>query len=187
MRHFRSSPLAIAALARGMGEAAPARFLITPSGLSTRLTAGGLRATLTAVDVAPVTVAADHHLAVTTGTVEQTCTGLHRPLRPMRDGLKPTAERYFSVGRASHGVGARYREDCGGQSRCRAFLNGPDDLTDCAQLVTSLRPAADLTPFWLFPLPRAQTSPPSLAILRTVHRKSARSGNHPQYLCFNLA
>jgi len=26
--------------------------------------------------------------------------------------------------------------DCGGQSRCRACLNGSDDLTDCAQPVT---------------------------------------------------
>jgi hypothetical protein len=180
MRHFRSSPSAIAALALSRGEAAPARFLVAPSGLSAGLTAGGLRAPLTAIDVAPVAVAADHHLAATTGTVERTRAALHRLLLPMRAGLKSNAKRYSPVGRTSHGLGARHRGDCGGQGRCRACLNGPDDLTDSAQPVTSLRPAADLTPFWFFHIPRAPTSPPSLAILRTVHRKSARSGSHPQ-------
>jgi len=136
MRHFRSSPSAIAALTRGMGKAAPARFLVAPSRLSAGLTAGRLRAALTAVDVAPVAVATDHHLAATPGTVEQTRAALHRLLLPMRAGLKPNPKRYSPVGRVSHGLGARHRVDCGGQSRCRAFLNGPADLADCAQLVT---------------------------------------------------
>ena len=100
MRHFRSSPLAIAALACGMGEAAPARFLVTPPGLSAGLSARALRAPLTAVDIAPVAVAADHHLAATTGTVVQTRAALHRLLLPMRAGLEPNAERYSPVGRA---------------------------------------------------------------------------------------
>ena len=112
MRHFLPSPSAIAALALGMGEAAPAALLVAPTRLPQGLTAGGLRAPLTAVNVAPVTVAADHHLAVTTGTVEQTCAALHRPLPPMRAGLKPEQERYFPVGRASHGGGAA-SQDCG--------------------------------------------------------------------------
>jgi hypothetical protein len=153
MRHFRSSPSAIAALTRGMGKAAPACFLVAPSGLTLGLTAGSLRAALTAIDVAAVAVAADHHLAATTGTVEQTRAAQHRALLPMRAGLKPDPKRYSPVGRASHGLGARHRVDCGGQSRCRAFLNGPDDLTDSAQPVTSLRPAADLTPFGFSPSP----------------------------------
>jgi len=103
MRHFRSSPSAIAALALGMAQATPARVLVTPSGPSTaRLTAGGLRA-----------------------------------------GLEPIAERYFSVGRAPHGLGARYRVDCGGQDRCRTCLNGSIGLTDSDQPVTSLRHTAD--------------------------------------------
>ena len=142
MRHFRSSPLAIAALACGMGEAASARFLVTLTGLSAGLSAGALRAPLTAVDIAPVAVAADHHLAATTGTVEQTRAAPHRLLLPMRAGLEPNPERYFPVGRALHGLGARHRVDCGGRDRCRACLNGPFDLTDSAWLVTSLRPAA---------------------------------------------
>jgi len=123
---------AIAALALGMGEAAPARSLVAPPGLSAGLTAGSLRAALTSIDVAPVAVATDHHLAATTGTVEQTRTALHRPLLPMRAGLKPDPKGYSPVGRASHGLGARYRGDCGGQSRCRACLSGPDGLADSA-------------------------------------------------------
>ena len=140
MRHFRSSPSAIAALTLGMGEAAPACFLVAPSRLSAGSTAGGLRTPFTAIDVAPVAVAADHHLAATTGTVEQTCAALHRPLLPMRAGLKPNPKRYSPVGRASHGLGARHRVDCGGQSRCRAFLNGPDQLADRAYLVIPVTP-----------------------------------------------
>jgi len=136
MRHFHSSPLAIATLALGMAAATPARFLVAPTGCSAGLTAGGLRAPLTAVDVAPVAVAANHHLAATTGTVEQARAALHRSLLPMRAGLEPTVERYFPVGRASHGLGARHRVDCAGQSRCRACLNGPDDLADSVQPVT---------------------------------------------------
>ena len=132
MRHFRSSPLAKAALACGMGKAATVRSLITPTGLSLGLMAGGLRAPLSAVDIAPVAVAANHHLAATTGAVEQACAALHRLLLPMRAGLEPTQKRYFSVGRALHGLGARYREDCGGRDRCRACLNGYDDLTESA-------------------------------------------------------
>ena len=154
MRHFRSSPLAIATLALGMGEAASARSLVTPTGLPLGLTAGGFRAPLTAVDVAPVAVAADRHLAPTTGAVEQTRAALHRRLRPMRAGLKPDPKGYSPAGRASHGLGARYRCDCGGQSRCRACLNGSDGLTDSAQPVILLRLAARLpTPSWPLSVP----------------------------------
>jgi hypothetical protein len=140
MRHFLSSPSAIATLACGMGKTAPACSLVTSTCLSTRLPAGALGAPLTAVDIAPVAVAADHHLAATTDTVEQTGVALHRPLLPMRAGLEPARERYFALGRASHGAGARHRADCGGQDRCRACLNGPLDLTDSASPVTSFRP-----------------------------------------------
>ena len=136
MRHVRSSPLAIAALACGVGEAASVRSLVTPSDLALRLATGGLRAPLSAVDIAPIAVAADHHLATTTGAVEQTRAALHRLLRPMRAGLEPNPERYSSVGRAPHGLGARHREDCGGRDRCRACLNGPDDLADSHRVVT---------------------------------------------------
>ena len=154
MRHFRSSPLAKAALACGMGKAATVRSLITPTGLSLGLMADGLRAPLSAVDIAPVAVAANHHLAATTGTVEHTRAALHRLLLPMRAGLEPKRGGYSPVGRASHGLGARYREDCGGRDRCRACLNGPLGLTDSAQLVTALRPAAGHYPPGLCPFRR---------------------------------
>ena len=136
MRHFLPSPLAIAALACGVGKASTVRSLVTPGGFALGLMAGGLRAPRTAVDIAPVAVATDHHLAATTGTVEQTRTALHRLLLPMRAGLEPNRERYSPVGRAAHGLGARHRADCGGRDRCRACLNGPNDLTESAQPVT---------------------------------------------------
>jgi len=153
MRHFLPSPLAIAALACGMGKAASACSLVTPTGLPAGLTAGGFRAPLSAVDIAPVAVAADHNLATTTGTVEQTRAARHRPLLPMRAGLEPKRERYSPVGRASHGLGARHRCDCGGWNRCRACLNGPFDLTDSAQPVTSLRLADGPAPSWFSSIP----------------------------------
>ena len=155
MRHFLFSPLAIAALALGMGEAPTARIPVTPTGFPLGLTPGGFRAPLSAVDVAPVAVAADHHLAPATGAGEQTRAALHRLLLPMRAGFEPNPERYFPVGRAPHGLGARHRGDCGGQDRCRACLNGPIDLTDFARSVTSLRPAAGhYTPPGLCPFRR---------------------------------
>ncbi len=170
MRHFLPSPLAIATLARGMRKAAPARSLVTPTGLPAGLMAGGLRAPLTAVDIAPVAVAANHHLAATTGAIEKTRAALHRLLLPMRAGLEPNPERYSPVGRARHGLGARHREDYGGRDRCRACLNGPIDLTLSAWPVTSLRPAADHHPLPDFVSSADRYSPPSLAILRAVHR-----------------
>ena len=105
MRHFRSSPLAIIALACGMGEATSACSLVTPSGLALGLTAGGLRATLAAIAVAPVAVAADHHLTPATGAMEQTGTAAHRRLLPMSAGLEPAGERYSPTSRALHGLG----------------------------------------------------------------------------------
>jgi len=153
MRHFRSSPLAIATLTLGMREASPARFLITPIGLPQGLAAGGFRAPLTAVNIAPVAVAADRYLAATAGAVEQACTALHRALRPMRAGLEPKRERYSPVGRASHGLGARYREDCGGRDRCRACLNGPVCLSDSVQPVTPCDPLPTSQPSGIPPSP----------------------------------
>ncbi len=97
----------------------------------------------------------------------------------MRAGLKPTRERYFSVGRASHGLGAWHREDCGGQSRCRACLNGSDDLTDSAQLVTPSTRRRHHIPLAFFS-PGERNSPPSPATRRVVHRKCAGLRSHPQ-------
>ena len=180
MRHFLPSPLAIAALACGVGKAATVRSLVTPSGFALGLMAGGLRAPLSAVDIAPVAVAADHNLAATTGAVEQTRAALHRLLPPMRAGLEPNPERYFPVGRALHGLGARHRGDCGGQDRCRACLNGPLDLTDSACPVTSLRPAAGHHTLPVSVPSEDRCSPPSLVIRRAIHRLSAVVRNRRQ-------
>jgi len=183
MRHFRSSPLAIAALARGVGEAAPVGSLVTPTRRSAGLTPGGFRAPLTAVDIAPVAVAADHHLAAATGTVEQTRTALHRLVPPMSAGLEPHAERYSPVGRAPHGMGARHRVDCGGQDRCRACLNGPADVPDSAWPVTSLRPAAGPHTLPIVIPSGHRCSPPSLVTYRVIHRLAAGFPNrrHPMF------
>jgi len=97
MRHFLFSPLAIAALAFGMGEAPATTFLVTFTGRSHGASTGGLCAPTTAVNIAPVAVAADHHLTLTTGAVEQTGGALHRALLPMRTGFQSNRERYFRV------------------------------------------------------------------------------------------
>jgi hypothetical protein len=70
MRHFRSAPLAIAALTFGMGEATAAAALVAPPGGAGGLAAGGSGAGAAAIDLAPVAVAAEHHLAMTAGTIE---------------------------------------------------------------------------------------------------------------------
>jgi hypothetical protein len=137
MRHFRTATPAIAVLAGGMGEATAARGLIAPCRLALGLAACALRALLAAIAVAPVAVAADHHLAPTTGTIEQTRSAAHRRLLPPSAGSEPTGARYSPASRAWHGLGARYRGDCGGRARCRACLNGPDPLADSRPVVTS--------------------------------------------------
>jgi hypothetical protein len=87
MRHFLLSPLAIAALALSMGEAPTTAFLVTFTGCAHGSTTGGLCTPRTAVTIAPVAVAANHHLTPTTGAVEQTCAALHRALLPMSAGF----------------------------------------------------------------------------------------------------
>jgi hypothetical protein len=159
MRHFRSSPLAITALACGMGEATSACFLVTPSGLALGLTAGGLRAALAAIAVAPVAVAADHHLTSATSAMEQTGTAAHRRLLPMSAGLEPAGERYSPTSRASHGLGVRHRGDCRGRARCRACLNGPDEIADSRRAVTSRLDRTATRAAALLSLPSQATSP----------------------------
>ena len=178
MRHFRSSPLAIAALACGMGETAPARFLVTLSGFALGLTAGGFRAPLSAVDIAPVAMAADHYLTATTGAIEQTRAALHRPLRPMRAGLKPDPKGYSPAGRALHGWGAAsvwlWRSEP--VSRLSQRPHRSNRLRTACHLPSTCRTPHALL---IFLSPSALNSPPSPAILRAVHRKSAGLRNHP--------
>jgi hypothetical protein len=130
MRHFLFLALPIAALAGGMGEAPAPALLIAPSGPLQRSPPSLPRTVASAVDIAPVTVAAQGDLAVTTGTVEKTGCEFHRQLPPMRAGPVSAGEGYLLSGRATHGLGAWQRLDCGGRGRCHACLNGPDGLTD---------------------------------------------------------
>ncbi len=167
MRHFLSLALPIAVLAGSMGEAASSTFLIAPTGPSQRGTPSGLRAPLSAVDVAPVTVVAEGDLALTTGTVEKTGSEFHRQLPPMRAGPVSAGGGYLLSGRAAHGLGAWQRLDCGGRGRCHACLNGPDGLTDSAQnVIPWLATGAVLT--------KTLPAPPW-----PVHRSPARAQIHP--------
>ena len=127
MRHFVETAV-VTALALGMAKATPAAALITPSGSVQGGAPGLLRATRTAVDMAPVTTAANNDLSTATGTGKQTGGVLHRPLLPMRTGLKTPRGRYLSSGRALHvtwgcGTGKTCRSE-----RCRTCLNGSDHV-----------------------------------------------------------
>jgi hypothetical protein len=135
MRHVLPA-CPVAALTLGMGPAALRSALITACRGAPRLPPGALRAPRTAVDIAPVAAAADRHLTSTAGTVEQTGSVLHRQLLPMSTGLKTLGKRYLRAGRAMHGLGVRYRKDCGGRGRCRTCLNGTDRLPHRAAFVT---------------------------------------------------
>jgi len=69
MRHFVLAR-AVAALALGMLEPSGPAALIAPTSGTDRLAPGRLRALPAAVDIAPVTATADHHLTSTPGTEE---------------------------------------------------------------------------------------------------------------------
>jgi len=89
MRHFLWLALAltVAPLASGMGQAARAAGLVAMTGQTLGLAACLIGASGATIQVAPITAAADHHLAAAAGTVEQTGTGRHRRPEPMRAGL----------------------------------------------------------------------------------------------------
>jgi hypothetical protein len=46
-----------------------------------------------------------------------------------------------------HGLGVRYRKDCGGPGRCRTCLNGTDRLPHRAAFVISWRITTSLRPY----------------------------------------
>jgi hypothetical protein len=98
MRHFLlltlTLTLTVAPLAGGMGQAARAAGLVALPGLALGLAARESGAAGAAIQVAPVTAVADHHLAAAAGTVEQTGTDRHRRPGPMRAGLGPLEVGY---------------------------------------------------------------------------------------------
>ncbi|MDY6892042.1 MAG: hypothetical protein SVU24_10735 [Pseudomonadota bacterium] len=74
MRHFLLLAQAIMVLSGGMSKASLATALVTLPSLAQGFGAGNASATGAAIPVASITQATDHHLAATTGTVEQTST-----------------------------------------------------------------------------------------------------------------
>jgi hypothetical protein len=138
MRHL-SPTRAVAALACGMGEAAPAAALVTPSGGPHRLAAGLLRAAPATVDIPPVAAAADHHLTATAGAVEPTGGVLHRQPLPMRTGLWTPRSRYWDSGRATHGLGVRHRGDLPVRAGAAPVSTAPTVYTKVLLFVTYSR------------------------------------------------
>jgi hypothetical protein len=100
----------------------------------------------TAIEVAPVTVATDDDLAVTTSTVIETGCTFHRRLLPMRTGLMGKSDKYLSGSCSARLLGC----GIGGLSRSihpvPHSLNGSHHLPDFWLDVTLC--------FWLFLLNR---------------------------------
>jgi hypothetical protein len=176
MRHFVGPP-AVTALTLGMGKASPATMLITPSRRPQGRAPGLLRARRTTVDVASVATAANEHLGTATGAVEQTGGVLHRPLLPMRTGLKTPRWRYLPSGRASHGSGGAVPGRLAGQSGAAPVSTALTIYTK-----TSLFVISQWDP--LTSLPGSTRwrpcSPASMAIDRAIHQLCAEFRRHPQ-------
>ena len=77
MRHFLTSG-SVTMLALSMFETTPPATLIASSGLFERFSTGQICTGRPAIDITPVTVTADGHLAVAADTVVETCGVLHR-------------------------------------------------------------------------------------------------------------
>ncbi len=176
MRHFVGTA-AVATLTFGMGKTSPAAALITLSRRSRGRTSGLLRARRTTVDIASVATAANEYLGSATGAGKQTGGVLHRPLLPMRTGLKTPSWRYLLSGRASHGSGGAVPDGLAGQGRCRTCLNGSDRLHQYL-LVCHL----PLHPLACLPGATRQypCSPASMAIDRVIHQLCAQADRRPQ-------
>ncbi len=138
MRHFLGAA-ATAVLAHRMDHTAPVAALITPSCGPYRLAPGLLRTARTTVDVAPVATPANEHLSAATGAVEQTGGILHRRLLPMRTGLVTPSWRYCLSGRASHGLGVRYRTDLPVRAGAAPVSTALTVYTQSPRFATSLR------------------------------------------------
>jgi hypothetical protein len=90
MRHFVTPALAVTVLAGGMTKPPSGAVLMAATRRPAGLGAGHAGAPRSAVDVAAVTVAADHHLAVAAGTVEKTGTiDLNKKILEKHDISRP--------------------------------------------------------------------------------------------------
>jgi len=84
MRYFFSLPGTVAGLATGIAGPATVALTVLAFGALPGVPTRQRGAALRAIALAAVTRAADHHLAVAAGTIEQTGIGQHRQKRPMR-------------------------------------------------------------------------------------------------------
>jgi hypothetical protein len=80
MRHLMplTKALTVTAGSFGVGKPTPATLLITPSGLPQRTGTRRLRTPAAAIDLAPVTTAANQHLSATAPAEKQSTRRLHR-------------------------------------------------------------------------------------------------------------
>ena len=94
---------AITALAFSMLVAALASRLVAPAGCSKRLSPGLVGAAVEAIQVAAITVAADHHLTTAADTIVETSTVLHRHNPSEKNcagtGREPATARYCAADR----------------------------------------------------------------------------------------
>ncbi len=135
MRHFLT-PYAVTVLTLCVIKTAVTGTLIAFSGGYQRLLPGCVGAAFAAIDIAPITVAADGDLAVATGTVIEAGSVLHRQLLPMRTGLKRESDKYLLGSCIARTLGC----GIGGLSRSiypvPHLLNGPIHLPDLFPDVT---------------------------------------------------
>ena len=123
MRHFLlSSP--VSTLAFGMGATASMRVLIATAGGPYRLVTCLRRASLRAVAVAAITIAADKHGGAAAGAQVAASWEFHWHSGPM-EGRRRRALREILCRqrRRCWGCGARHRNWLGGWDRCRACVS----------------------------------------------------------------
>ena len=123
MRHFLLSG-AVSTLAFGMGATATTRVLIATAGGPYRLLACLRRASIIAVAITPITMAAHKHGGAAAGAQVAASREFHwhsgpmdsRRRRALREILCRQRRRYW-------GCGARHRNWLGGWDRCRACVS----------------------------------------------------------------
>lgn len=93
MRYFMLLACPESALAFGVIVSAPTGGTIAPVGPALGGGTGKIRATLSAIDLPPITMTADDHLTMAAGAVEESGTGFHGHTGPMRSGVWPVRVR----------------------------------------------------------------------------------------------
>jgi len=96
MRYFVLLTRPEPALAFGVIVSALAGCTIALTGSTAWRSAGKISATIGAVDLPPITVTADDHLAMAAGAEEESGTGVHAHTGPMRSGVWPVRVRLWT-------------------------------------------------------------------------------------------